>query len=154
MSGSKRNKRYKIGYTQGVFDMFHVGHLSIINRASAQCERLIVGVNSDELVKEYKGKKPVINERDRLEIVSNIKAVYSCEIVDTLDKVALRDKFLYDAVFIGDDWKGSERWNSTEIELGAKNIDVVYLPHTPNISSSLLRVEIPNRIGENDLSGI
>ena len=78
--------KYKIGYTQGVFDMFHIGHLNMINRAKSLCDYLIVGVNSDELVQQYKNKLPVINERDRKEIVSNIRAVDQCIIVNTLDK--------------------------------------------------------------------
>lgn len=139
---------YKIGYTQGVYDMFHVGHLRLINNAAKQCETLIVGVNSDELVKQYKNKTPVISAVDRAEIIRNLKAVNRVEIVDTLDKVVLQKRFRFDAVFIGDDWKGNERWIRTEEELRLVGADVVYLPHTENISSTLLRVEVPNRVGE------
>ena len=80
-------KKYKIGYTQGVYDMFHIGHLNLINRAKEQCDYLIVGVNSDELVKAYKKKETVIKEQERAEIVRNLKAVDDCLIVDTLDKM-------------------------------------------------------------------
>ena len=139
---------YKIGYTQGVFDMFHIGHLNLINGAAAQCEQLIVGVNSDELVQQYKDKKVVIPEKDRAEIIGNLKAVDRVEIVDTLDKVELYKKFHFDAVFIGDDWKGNERWLQTEKDLKKYGVDVVYLPHTPSVSSTGLRVEIPNRVEE------
>ncbi|MBE5854569.1 MAG: glycerol-3-phosphate cytidylyltransferase [Lachnospiraceae bacterium] len=139
---------YKIGYTQGVFDMFHIGHLNLINGAAAQCEQLIVGVNSDELVQQYKDKKVVIPEKDRAEIIGNLKAVDRVEIVDTLDKVELYQKFHFDAVFIGDDWKGNERWLQTEKDLKEYGVDVVYLPHTPSVSSTGLRVEIPNRVEE------
>ena len=139
-------KKYRIGYTQGVFDMFHIGHLAIINRAAAMCERLIVGVNSDRLVKEYKNKTPVIFEADRAEIIRNIRSVDQCEIVDTLDKVTLFRIYHFNAVFIGDDWKGNSRWTKTEKELADLGVDVVYLPHTPQISSSLLRIEVPNRV--------
>lgn len=137
---------YILGYTQGVFDMFHIGHLHIINRAAELCEQLIVGVNSDALVKEYKGKTTVICQEDRAEIIRNLKSVTKCEIVDTLDKVALYRKFGFDAIFIGDDWKGDERWTQTEKDLEPYGVDVIYLPHTPNISSSMLRIEIPERI--------
>lgn len=140
------DKPYSIGYTQGVFDMFHIGHLAIINRAADLCDKLIVGVNSDGLVKGYKNKVPVICEADRAEIVRNIKAVSRCEVVSTLDKVSLHDRFDFDAVFIGDDWKGSPRWVQTEKALADIGVDVVYLPHTPNVSSTLLRVEVPNRV--------
>ena len=141
-------KKYKIGYTQGVFDMFHIGHLRLINRAAEYCEKLIVGVNSDSLVKEYKNKIPVICEKDRVDIVHNLKSVDRAEIVTTLDKTILWERFHFDAVFIGDDWKGNDRWKQTERNLKPLGVDVVYLPHTPQISSTLLRVDVPNRINE------
>ena len=138
---------YELGYTQGVFDMFHIGHLNLINNAKRQCRRLIVGVNSDALVKEYKNKTAVIGEQDRAEIVRNLKSVDECIIVDTLDKVKLWEKYKFDAVFIGDDWKGNERWKQTEIDLKrAGGADVVYLPHTPDVSSTGLRKEEGNRV--------
>lgn len=146
MSG--QGKKYKLGYTQGVYDMFHIGHLHIINSAAAMCEKLIVGVNSDELVEQYKNKKTVISQIDRAEIIRNLKSVDECVIVDTLDKVALYQKLKFDAVFIGDDWKGNERWLQTEKDLAPFGVDVVYLPHTPNISSTMLRVEVPRRVDE------
>ena len=135
-----------MGYTQGVFDMFHIGHLNILRAASDRCEKLIVGVNSDRLVQEYKNKIPIVGEADRAEIVRNIKGVAQCEIVDTLDKVELHKRFDFDVVFIGDDWKGDSRWEQTEKDLARYDVEVVYLPHTPNISSTLLRVEVPNRV--------
>ena len=139
---------YRIGYTQGVFDMFHVGHLNLINNAKAQCEKLIVGVNSDELVQQYKHKTTVINEKDRAEIIRNLRAVDDVIIVDTLDKVEIYKKHRFDAVFIGDDWKGNERWQQTEEDLAKLGADVVYLPHTPSVSSTNLRVEIPRACEE------
>lgn len=139
-------KMFKVGYTQGVFDMFHVGHLNLINRAKEQCERLMVGVNSDVLVQNYKHKMPVIPERERIEIIRNMKAVDRAEIVETLDKVELWKQYHFEVVFIGDDWKGNERWNRTEEELSFHNVSVVYLPYTPNISSSALVGEIQNRV--------
>lgn len=137
---------YRLGYTQGVFDMFHIGHLSIINRAAAMCRSLIVGVNSDCLVREYKGKSPVIRENERAEIVRNLRAVERCEIVETLDKVVLFKRFHFDAVFIGDDWKGSERWVKTEEALSRYHVPVIYLPHTPEVSSTMLRTEAKNAV--------
>ncbi len=137
---------YKVGYTQGVFDMFHIGHLKLINRAKEQCETLIVGVNSDDLVMKYKNKTPVIGELERAEIVRNLKSVDMCIIVSTLDKVELCHKYHFDAVFIGDDWKGDKRWIQTEKDLEGlgKGVKVIYLPHTPNISSTILRGEKDN----------
>ena len=132
-------KKYKVGYTQGVYDMFHIGHLNLLNNARELCEHLIVGVNSDELVTQYKHKLPVIPEEERRMIVANIKAVDACEIVDTLDKVENYKRFHYDAVFIGDDWKGNARWTQTEKDLAPFGVDVVYLPHTKGVCSTDLR---------------
>ena len=132
-------KKYKVGYTQGVYDMFHIGHLNLLNNARELCEHLIVGVNSDELVTQYKHKLPVIPEEERRLIVANIKAVDACEIVDTLDKVENYKRFHYDVVFIGDDWKGNARWKQTEKDLAPYGVDVVYLPHTQGVCSTELR---------------
>ena len=132
-------KKYKIGYTQGVYDMFHIGHLNILKRAKEYCEILIVGINSDDLVRKYKHKIPVINEKDRVEIVRNIKQVDQVVLVDTLDKNEIYKKIHFNAIFIGSDWKGNPRWEQTEKEMADKDVDVVYLPHTEGISSSILR---------------
>ena len=141
-------KKYKVGYTQGVYDMFHIGHLNLINQAKEYCDYLIVGINSDNLVKEYKKKNTVINENERAAIVSNIKAVDEVIIVDSLSKEAVLKKKPFDAVFIGDDWKGSDRWNETEKVLAKYGVDVVYLKHTDGISSTILRVVEENSIKE------
>lgn len=134
-------KKYKIGYTQGTFDMFHIGHLNLINNAKKSCDMLVVGVNADELVKLYKKKTPVVKEEFRKEIVKNIKAVDIAEIVDTLDKISMYKKYKYDVIYIGDDWKGNDRWIETEKQLEIYGVDVIYLPHTDGISSTALREE-------------
>lgn len=140
------NKRYKVGYTQGVFDMFHIGHLNLINHAKEYCDYLIVGVNADKLVEEYKHKTPVISEDARSEIIRNLKAVDQVVITDTLDKIAALDKYHFDAIFIGDDWKGNARWEQTGIDLAKRGVDLVYLPHTEGISSTRLRPEKKDRV--------
>jgi glycerol-3-phosphate cytidylyltransferase len=139
-------KKYSVGYTQGVYDMFHVGHLNLLNHAKELCDVLIVGVNSDRLVNEYKHKKPVIPEEERLYIVSNIKAVDKAVLTDTLDKVSAFRQLHFDAVFIGDDWKGNARWEETERELKPLGAEVVYLPHTPDVSSTGLRIIKDDRV--------
>jgi len=131
--------KFKIGYTQGTFDLFHVGHLNIINQAKELCDYLIVGVNSDSLVNEYKHHYPMICDKHRAEIVSNIKNVDECLIVETLDKTVMYEKLHFDAIFIGDDWKGNPRWLQTEKDLDLRGVKVVYLKHTPNISSTQIR---------------
>ena len=131
-------KKYKVGYTQGTYDMFHIGHLNLINHAKEYCEHLIVGVNSDALVRSYKNKSPVIVQEDRAEIVRNIKAVDECYITTTLDKLEALEKFHFDAIFIGDDWKGNARWEQTRKDLAERGVDLVFLPHTDGISSTML----------------
>lgn len=133
-------KKYRIGYTQGVYDMFHVGHLNLINNAKRYCDYLIVAVNSDELVKSYKHKSPIINQENRRYIVANIKAVDKAVIAYTLDKNIQLEKYKFDVVFIGDDWKGNPRWEKTKMDLKRQGVDVVFLPHTDGICSSELRI--------------
>ncbi|MBV3639762.1 adenylyltransferase/cytidyltransferase family protein [Bacteroides cellulosilyticus] len=135
-------KRYKIGYTQGTYDMFHIGHLNLLNHAKEYCDYLIVGINSDMLVTEYKHKVPIINEFARYEIIKNIKAVDNAFLVNTLDKAEILKNVKFDAIFIGDDWRGNQRWIETERELSRYDIDVVYLPHTEGISTTLIRTMI------------
>lgn len=141
-------KHYRIGYTQGTFDMFHVGHLNIIERAAQRCDALFVGVNSDALVEKYKKKRPVIPQDERQEIVGAISCVSSSLVVDTLDKLEVHKIVPFDVVFIGDDWKGNARWRQTEIDLASVGADVVYLPHTAGVSSTGLREKLGSRIDD------
>ena len=124
--------------------MFHIGHLNLLNHAKEYCEHLIVGVNADELVKEYKHKTPVINEMERAEIVRNIKAVDEVVIAHTLDKLIALDLYHFDVIFIGDDWKGNARWNQTETEMEKLGKKIEYLPHTDGISTTLINSKINN----------
>ena len=135
-------EKFRIGYTQGVYDLFHVGHLNLLNNAKKQCDFLIVGINSDKLVESYKNKQPIINEHDRATIVSNIKCVDQVIIVNTLDKVKIHETVCFDAIFIGSDWKGNERWLDTEKQLRKVNAKVIYLDYTEGISSTILREKI------------
>lgn len=141
-------EKMKVGYTQGVFDMFHIGHLNLLNNARSQCDRLIVGVNSDELVKSYKNKVPVVCEQIRKTIVENIKSVDQAYVVDTLDKVEIRKEIPFDVIFIGDDWKGSQRWKDTQQMLKEYGVDVVFLPYTQDISSTILRTKKDEKVEE------
>ena len=140
------DKQYKIGYTQGVYDMFHIGHLNLINNAKKYCDYLIVGVNADKLVETYKHKTPVINQVERRTIVANIKAVDECIIATTLDKVEIWKQLHFDAIFIGDDWKGNSRWEQTRVDLAEVGADVVFLPHTEGVTSTMLRPQEENRV--------
>ncbi len=139
-------KKYKIGYTQGTFDMFHIGHLNLLHQASELCDSLIVGVNRDQLVNEYKHKVPVVNERDRAAIVAELRCVDKVVLCDTLSKTNAWQRLHFDAVFIGNDWKGNDRWKQTEDDLKPLGAEVVYLQHTDGVSSSLLREKENKRI--------
>ena len=142
-------KKYRIGYTQGTYDMFHIGHLNLINHAKEYCDHLIVGVNSDALVRSYKHKSPVIVESERAEIVRNIKAVDECVIAETLDKEVALARYHFDAIFIGDDWKGDPRWEQTGAAMAKHGVDLVFLPRTEGISSTKLG-EVLRKIADED----
>ena len=135
-------KKYKIGYTDGVYDLFHVGHLNMINTAKQNCEYLIVGVHGDEVVKEYKHRMPIINENDRRKIVASIKGVDKAVINRFRDKLKLWELYHFDVVFIGDDWKNTQRWNDFENKLSEIGVDVVYVPYTKGISTTEIRQKI------------
>ncbi len=136
------NKKYKIGYTDGVYDLFHVGHLNMIQTAKQNCEYLIVGVHGDSVVEEYKRRAPIINENDRRRIVASIKGVDRAEITRFRDKLKLWELYHFDVIFIGDDWKGTDRWNRFEKVLAEVNVDVVYVPYTKGISTTEIREKI------------
>ena len=132
-------KKYKIGYTTGVFDMFHIGHLNILRRAKEQCDYLIVGVTTDELCMLRKSKQPIINQKDRMEIVSAIRYVDRVVSQDNMDKLAAVRDYGADVVFVGSDWKGTEAWNNYEKQFATLGCEVVYLDHTDGVSSTILR---------------
>ena len=132
-------KKYKIGYTTGVFDMFHIGHLNILKRAKEQCEYLIVGVTTDALCQSRKNKFPIICEKDRVEIVEAIKYVDRVVLQNDMDKLSAVKLYGIDAVFVGSDWQGTPSWNNYEKEFKEVGCDVVYLQHTEGISSTILR---------------
>ena len=121
-------KKYKVGYTTGVYDMFHIGHLNLLKKAKEQCEYLIVGVTTDSLCYQRKKKYPIICEIERIAIVKELRCV---------DEVVVQDNM--DVVFVGSDWKGTEAWNNYEKEFAKVGCSVVYLEHTDGISSSILR---------------
>lgn len=132
----------KIGYTSGVYDMFHIGHLNILKRAKEQCDFLIVGVTTDELCYSRKDKYPIINQNDRKEIVEAIKYVDKVIFQEDMNKNKVIKKYNVDVVFVGSDWKNTQTWNNYEKEFSKINCKVVYLEHTDGISSSLLRQKI------------
>lgn len=125
----------KIGYTAGVFDLFHIGHLNLLKNAKGMCDKLIVGVTVDELV-QYKGKDPVIPYEDRLEIVRNIKYVDAVVPQENMNKLEMCKKLKADVLFVGDDWYDTEKWNEYDKEFKKEGIDIVYFPYTKGVSST------------------
>ena len=131
-----------VGYTDGVYDMFHVGHLNMLKEAKKRCDELIVGVHSDAIVEGYKNRKTIINENDRREIIDSIKYVDRAVINETRDKMELWEKYRFDVIFIGDDWKGTERWNMFEKQLATVGVRVEYIPYTQGVSTTMLREKV------------
>ena len=139
-----------IGYTTGVYDMFHIGHLNILRRAKEQCDYLIVGVSTDELVQHDKNKTPVIPFKERAAIISAIK--YADEVVPQIDKnkFGAWEKYHFDKMFVGSDWEGTPQWKKYEEEFKTVGVEIVYLPHTDGISSTQLTDFIKNKLNNNE----
>ena len=131
-----------IGYTTGVYDMFHIGHLNILRRAKELCDYLIVGVSTDELVEHDKNKTPIIPFKNRCAIVEAIR--YVDKVVPQIDKnkFGAWENLHFNKMFVGSDWKGTPQWEKYEKEFDAVGVEIVYLPHTDGISSSILRNKI------------
>ncbi|MCK4509278.1 MAG: adenylyltransferase/cytidyltransferase family protein [Desulfuromonadales bacterium] len=132
-------KKDVVGYTTGVFDLFHIGHLRLLQNAKSQCDRLIVGVSTDELVQTYKNKKPIIPYGERVEIVSALKCVDEVVPQKHRDKIASYHEIKFDVMFVGSDWKGSELFTQVETELAEYGVAVVYFDYTNHVSSTLLK---------------
>lgn len=137
-----------IGYTTGVYDMFHIGHLNVIKNAKAQCDYLIVGVSTDELVEKEKNKTPVISFEERKAIVEAIR--YVDKVVPQLDKNKFKawENLHFDKMFVGSDWKGTPQWEKYEEEFSPVGVEIVYLQHTDGISSTKLTGVIKDILDE------
>lgn len=128
-----------IGYTTGVYDMFHIGHLNILKKAKQQCDYLIVGVSTDELVHSEKNKVPIIPFADRCAIVEAIKYVDRVVPQEDKNKFAAWERYGFHKMFVGSDWKGTPQWDSFERQFAPVGVEIVYLDHTDGISSTILR---------------
>lgn len=144
---SKKMSKKIIGYTTGVFDMFHIGHLNILMKAKEQCDYLIVGVSTDELVRSYKHKSPIICYKERKAIVESIKYVDQVVPQINMDKIQAWNTLHYDVMFHGSDWKNSEMYNKIVADLAKVGAEVIFLPHTEGVSSTLLS-EVLHKIQE------
>ena len=144
-------KKIIIGYTAGVYDLFHIGHLNILKNSKSLCDKLIVGVSTDALVKEYKNKIPIIPQDERMEIIRSVKYVDSVMFQDTMDKYSIWEKVKFDLMIVGDDWYKTEKWNNYEKLFKQVEVRIVYFPHTKGTSSTLINsilVKERDRIGK------
>ena len=126
-----------IGYTTGVYDLFHIGHLNLLKNAKGLCDKLIVGVTVDKLV-AYKHKRAIIPFEDRLEIVRSIKYVDAAIPQEDIDKFAAWEKLKFDILFVGDDWYQSDSWRAMEEKFRGVGVKVVYFPYTKGVSSTVI----------------
>lgn len=129
----------KVGYAAGAFDLFHVGHLNILRHAKQNCDFLIAGVVSDEMLLATKGVRPVIPEHERAEIVRNLRFVDEVHIETVPDKLETWRQVGFTHFFKGDDWRGTEKGLRLESEFAGVGVEVVYFPYTAHTSSSHLR---------------
>ena len=127
----------KVGYTTGVFDLFHIGHLNLLRKAKEQCDYLIVGVSTDELV-SYKHKQSVIPFEERKQIVGAIKYVDEVVAQENMDKMAAWKRLHFNVMFVGDDWKGTPKWDEYERQFKEVGVEIVYFPYTKGTSSTLI----------------
>ncbi len=126
-----------IGYTSGVYDLFHIGHLNMLRNAKSMCNKLIVGVTTDELVR-YKFKKSVIPFKERIEIVRSISYVDTAIPQSEIDKFKIWKKLKYNILFVGDDWYDNKKWKNYETNLKKKKVKIIYFPYTKGTSSTLI----------------
>lgn len=130
-----------IGYTTGVFDLFHVGHLNMLKNAKGMCDKLIVGITTDELV-SYKHKKSVIPFEERMEIVRNIKYVDAVVPQESMDKFEMWRKLKFDVMFVGDDWYNTDKWNGYEKQFKEVGVKIIYFPYYKGTSSTLINATL------------
>ena len=142
MNENGAQRQETVGYTCGVFDLFHVGHLNLLLRSKTLCDRLIVGVTTDELV-AYKNAQPVIPFEQRIEIVRNIRCVDLAIPQDDLDKFRMWKKLKFDVMFIGDDWFDTDRFRRYETQLSSVGVKIVYLPYSEGVSTSDIKRKLP-----------
>jgi glycerol-3-phosphate cytidylyltransferase len=147
------DRRFRVGYTSGVFDLFHIGHLTLLKNAKGLCDKLIVGVTVDELV-SYKNKRAVIPFEERLEIVRSIQYVDAAIPQYDMDKFEMWNKLSFDVMFVGDDWYRSDKWSQLQEKFAEVGVDIVYFPYTPGTSSTIINQTLSELRSEgSDASG-
>ncbi|SHF43392.1 Glycerol-3-phosphate cytidylyltransferase [Mariniphaga anaerophila] len=132
-------KKYRIGYTMGVFDLFHIGHLNIIKKAKSLCDYLIVGVTTDERALMLKGSLPIIPFDERVKIIESIKYVDQVVPKNSPDIKEDWDNLKFNVLIKGSDWKGRPEGNTLKTELKKLGVKVKYFPYTEDTSSTMLK---------------
>jgi len=127
-----------LGYTTGVFDLFHIGHVNLLRNAKSVCDKLIVGVTTDELLLEYKKKRPIIPFSERIEILRSLKCVDAVISQENMDKFAAWEKLKFDVMIVGDDWFNTPKWENIESQFKEKGVRIIYFPYTKGTSSTLI----------------
>jgi len=132
----------KLGYTTGVYDLFHIGHARLLNKAKLLCDKLIVGISTDELVKKYKKRSPLIPFEERAEIVSNIRCVDIVVPQNSMDKFDAWNRYKFDIMFVGDDWYKSSQWEKMEKDFANLGVKIIYFPYTTTTSSTKINAAL------------
>ena len=138
-------KPYRIGFTTGVFDLFHIGHLNLLERCKAMCSYLIVAICDDDYVRNVKHKEPVYPLEERVRIIGALKCVDEVVVINTADvedKMAALEKYRFNVLFSGDDWKGTERYNRTEQQFAKVGAAIEYLPYTKGVSTTEIKEKL------------
>ena len=137
-----------VGYTAGVFDMFHVGHLNVFRRAREDCDFLIAGVTTDELAEARRGVRPVIPFIERMAIVQHVRHVDHVVPQSSLDKLAAWEVLKFDVLYVGDNLRGAPGWESVEQEMAQVGVAVRYVPATHVRSGELLSRGLSDLVSE------
>jgi choline-phosphate cytidylyltransferase/glycerol-3-phosphate cytidylyltransferase len=132
-----------VGYTTGVYDLFHVGHVNLLRNAKSMCDRLIVGVTVDELV-AYKNKRAVIPFEERIEIIRACRYVDLAVPQNSMDKLDAVDRYKFDVMFVGDDWYKTEKWQDIDSQFQERGVRIMYFPYTKTTSSTLINRTLDN----------
>lgn len=143
-------KKYKIGYICGCFDLFHIGHLNILNRCKENCDYLIVGLCDDMYIKNNKNRDPIFGQDDRKRLIESLACVDEVVIVnqeEILDKLKAWERIKFDILFNGSDWIGTERSLKAEKDFKEIGVEIKYFPYTEGISTSDIILKI--RAGSN-----
>ena len=144
MTKDKTDKPLVIGYTTGVYDLFHVGHLNLLRRARADCDHLVVGVTSDALAAQRKGRAPFVPLDERCEIIGALRCVDTVVVQDNMDKYSAWEQHGFHRMFVGDDWQGHPDWTALDGKFANVGVEIVYFPYTTHISTTRLRAILDN----------